>query len=169
MSCYTCCEELWYFLMRKPYAVGLCLSYPKNVQRIWCTDIRYEHEVLFTSHLSFSCQRTPVLYLFTLKATLSPSSPSFFHPLNSSHLKTFLVFCPTIFQNLPSWPGFMLPDTSQPQAQLLALRFLCPSPAFSAPCGDSCCQTKPHCCRHLLVPFSSVPFLSLQQQLCISF
>lgn len=94
--------------MRKPYAVGLCLSYPKNAQGIWCTDIKYEHEVpllawsfLVASQLSFCCHRTPAPYLFSLRAALSPSSPSFSHPLNPSHFKTFLVLWSTIFQTLP--------------------------------------------------------------------
>lgn len=120
------------------------------------------------SQLFLSCYKTPVPYLYSLRAALSPSSPSF-----SIHHWTVLVSKPSLslpsyFPN-PSWPRLMLPDTSQPQAQLLALKLLCPSSAFSARCGGSCCHAKPHCCRHLLVPFSSVPLMSLQQQLCISF
>lgn len=107
------------------------------------------------SQLSLGCHRTPVPYLFSLRAALT-LLPLLF-PLNTE------LFPP---QSLPGPSSWSLTPL---QAQHLASRFLCPSFAFYAPCGVSCCHTKPHCSRHLLGPFSSVPLMPLQQKLCISF
>lgn len=107
------------------------------------------------SQLSLSCHRTPVPYLFSPRAVLT-LLPLLFPFITE-------LFPPQSHPGPSSWFLTLL------QAQHLALRFLCPSFAFSASRGVNCCHTKPHCSRHLLGPFSSVPLMSLQQKLCISF
>lgn len=124
---------------------------------------------VMASQLSLGCLRTPLPYLFSLRAALSPSSPPFFHPsLKSSHLKAFLVHCPNIFQTLPGHGSYSL--------TLLGHRHsfwhggsCAPLLHCLHPVGVAAATPSHHCCRHLLVPFSSVPLMSLQQQLCISF